>query len=179
MKLKQMLHSCAPWSPDMTGLASHTWAASLFLLWVRLYWGWQFAQTGAGKLGNLEGVEQFFTSLGIPLPELMAVWVGVLESLGGTLLAVGALSRPVALMLTANMAVAFWTADRPALLSIVSAPDQFIAAAPFSFLLASLVVLLFGSGKLSVDFGLAALMARRRQEAEGPQQEATAATMPS
>ena len=45
---------------------------SPFLLAVRLYWGWQFAQTGWGKLGNLDHVTQFFTSLGISAPGIMA-----------------------------------------------------------------------------------------------------------
>ena len=41
-------------------------AQSPFLLFVRLYWGWQFMQTGWGKLHNLAQVTQFFTTLGIP-----------------------------------------------------------------------------------------------------------------
>jgi uncharacterized membrane protein YphA (DoxX/SURF4 family) len=32
---------------------------SPFLLAVRLYWGWQMAQTGWGKLGNLDHVTGF------------------------------------------------------------------------------------------------------------------------
>src|SRR6516162_1022130 len=40
------------------------------LLAVRLYWGWQFAQTGWGKLHNIPHVTEFFMSLGIPAPGL-------------------------------------------------------------------------------------------------------------
>jgi putative oxidoreductase len=47
--------------------------------------------------------------------------------------------------------VAYWTADRDALNAIVSDPDKFVTAAPFLFLLAGLIVLAFGPGKLSLD----------------------------
>ena len=39
---------------------------SPFLLAVRLYWGWQLMQSGWGKLHNIAGVTQFFSSLGLP-----------------------------------------------------------------------------------------------------------------
>ena len=45
-----------------------SWAQSPFFLFVRLYWGFQFMQTGWGKLHNLAHVTHFFTSLGIPAP---------------------------------------------------------------------------------------------------------------
>jgi hypothetical protein len=38
------------------------------MLAVRLYWGWQFMQTGWGKLTNIGKEIQFFTQLGIPAP---------------------------------------------------------------------------------------------------------------
>ncbi len=34
---------------------------------------------------------------------------------------------------------------------MVSSPDKFMAAAPFTFLVASLIILIFGPGKASVD----------------------------
>ena len=63
----------------------------------------------------------------------------------------GLASRPIASMLTANMLVAYVTADWEALLSFISDPNKFMAAAPFTFLAASLIVLIFGAGKLSAD----------------------------
>jgi len=39
---------------------------SLFLLAVRLYWGWQICQTGWGKMHGLPGVVQFFASPASP-----------------------------------------------------------------------------------------------------------------
>jgi putative oxidoreductase len=125
---------------------------SLFLLFVRLYWGWQFCQTGWGKLHNLPHVIEFFTSLGIPAPALNAYFVSGLEFFGGILLALGLGSRLLALMFTADMFVAYITADREALTSIFSKPDDFIAATPFAFLMASLIILIFGPGRFSLDY---------------------------
>ena len=105
---------------------------SPFLLFVRLYWGWQICQTGWGKLHNLPHLIEFFTSLGIPAPALNAYFVSGFEFLGGILLAVGLGSRLIALMLAVDMVVAYITADRAALLSIFSSPSDFYAAAPYT-----------------------------------------------
>jgi len=130
---------------------------SLFLLAVRLYWGWQFHVTGMGKLHDLAKVTDFFTSLGIPAPGPTAVFIALLEFAGGLMLALGLGSRLVALLLTGNMLVAFIAADRDALVSVFSDPDKLYAATPYTFLFAVLIVLIFGPGKLSVD----ALLAKR------------------
>jgi putative oxidoreductase len=129
---------------------------SPFLLAVRLYWGWQFMQTGWGKLTDIGKVVQFFTDLGIPAPALNAYFVSALEFGGGLLLILGLGSRLIALPLAVNMIVAYVVADREALLSIISNPDKFTAAAPYTFLVASLLVLIFGPGRVSLDGLLAA-----------------------
>ena len=128
---------------------------SPFLLAVRLYWGWQFMQAGWGKLHDIGKVVGFFTNLGIPAPALNAYFVSGLEFAGGLLLALGLGSRLIALPLTIDMIVSYITADREALFSIISNPDKFTAAAPYTFLVASLLVLIFGPGKLSLDTLLA------------------------
>src|ERR1700751_2238383 len=89
---------------------------SPFLLFVRGYWGWQLAQSGWGKLHNLSNVTDFFTSLNLPFPAQTAFAISCLELFGGIFLAVGLLSRTTALVLTANMFMAYVTADREALL---------------------------------------------------------------
>ena len=128
---------------------------SPFLLAVRLYWGWQFIQTGWGHLTHLDKVIAYFGDLGIPFPALNAPFISTLEFVGGILLVAGIASRPIALLLTCNMIVAFITGDREALLSVFSDPDKFYAAAPYTFLIASLLVLIFGPGKFSLDTLLA------------------------
>ncbi|HWS98395.1 MAG TPA: DoxX family protein [Candidatus Methylomirabilis sp.] len=125
---------------------------SPFLLFVRLYWGWQFVEDGWGKLHNLPKVIEYFGSLGLPAPGPTAYFVSILELIGGVLLALGLGSRLIAFLLTANMTVAYITGDREALLSIFSDPDKFIAAAPFSYLMASLIVLIFGPGRYALDY---------------------------
>jgi putative oxidoreductase len=137
---------------------------SPFLLAVRLYWGWQFMQTGWGKLTNIGKVIGFFTDLGIPAPALNAYFISALEFGGGLLLILGLGSRLIALPLVINMIVAYIAADREALFSIISNPDKFTAAAPYTFLVASLIVLIFGPGKASVDAWLAGLVGKRSKE---------------
>jgi putative oxidoreductase len=131
------------------GLVSYL--QSPFLLLVRLYWGWQLVQSGWGKLHNLDKVTQFFTSLSLPMPAQTALAISCLEFFGGIFLALGLLSRLTALVLTVNMLMAYITADREALFSIFSDPDKFYAAAPYTFLIASLLVLIFGPGKIALD----------------------------
>jgi len=128
-----------------------SYAQTPFLLFVRLYWGWQLVESGWGKLHNLDKVTEFFTSLGLPMPGSTAVFISSLEFFGGILLALGLFSRVISLMLTVNLITAYITADREALVSIFSDPDKFMAAAPFTFLFASLLILIFGTGKISVD----------------------------
>jgi putative oxidoreductase len=123
----------------------------VFLLAVRLYWGWQLIQSGWGKLHNLDKVTDFFTSLNLPMPAQMAVLISCLEFFGGILLALGLFSRLIALALTINMIMAYVTADKEALHAIFSDPDKFYAAAPYTFLIASLIILAFGPGKICVD----------------------------
>ena len=124
---------------------------SPFLLLVRLYWGWQFIQTGWGKVHNIGQVTEFFTRLGIPAPGLNAHFIAGLELGGGILLVLGLAARPIGLLLTVNMLVAYITADREALFSVISDPDKFYAASPYTFLVASLIVLIFGAGRASLD----------------------------
>jgi len=122
-----------------------------FLLFVRLYWGVQLMQSGWGKLHNLDKVTDFFTSLNLPMPHQMAVIISCLEFFGGFLLAIGLFSRLISLVLTINMIAAYVTADKEALHSIFSDPDKFTAAAPYVFLIASLIVFVFGPGIFSLD----------------------------
>ena len=127
---------------------------SPLLLAVRLYWGWQFFQTGYGKLMHISKVIGFFTSLGIPLPAFNAYFVSWLECAGGILLILGLGSRIIALPLTIDMLVAYITADREALFSIFSDPGKFYASDAYTFLFASLLVLVFGPGKISIDYAI-------------------------
>ena len=105
-----------------------------------------------------------------------AHFVGSLECVGGALLFLGLGSRLVALPLTVNMLVAYITADREALLSIFSDPAKFYAADPFTYFFASLLILVFGPGKISLDAAISYLLKRRATVTESPREAAAAAS---
>jgi putative oxidoreductase len=136
---------------------------SPLLLLVRLYWGWQFAQSGWGRLHHLPQATQFFASLHIPFPEANVVFVSSLEFVGGILLILGLGSRLIGLLLACDMVVAYITADPEALRFIFSDPGKFYNADPYTFLFASLLILIFGPGRFALDWLL-----RRRFEDLAP-----------
>src|ERR1700690_1192286 len=106
---------------------------SPFLLAIRLYWGWQFAQTGWGKMHNIAKITEFFASLNIPFPAFSTDFISGLGFFGGLLLILGLASRLTGFLLAANMLVAYWTADPDALVSVFSAPGKFYVADPYTF----------------------------------------------
>jgi putative oxidoreductase len=136
----------------------HLWVKAIsclqspLLLAMRLYWGWQFFQTGKGKLMNLDRTTGFFESLHIPMPHLNAVMAGSTECFGGLLLLLGLGSRVLTIPLIVTMCVAYATAETDALHAIFSDPDKFVSAAPFEFMLCAIIVLVFGPGKFSLDW---------------------------
>lgn len=141
---------------------------SPLLLVIRIYWGWQFWQTGWGKATNIPHVTEYFISLGLPAPALNAYFISWLEVIGGILLALGLCTRLIAFPLTIDMVVAFVVGDREALGSAFSDPDKFYAASPYTFLFASLLILIFGPGKLSLDALIVWYRKRRVQNSTAP-----------
>lgn len=135
----------------------------LLLLAFRLNWGWQFFETGKGKLVNHADVTNFFSSLHLPLPGLSAWMVGGLECFGGLLLLIGVFSRPAAFLLGGVMLGAYLSVedDRVKLLSMFKDPTPFLNADPFFFLLTAALVLAFGPGMLSLDAALKRLLAKK------------------
>jgi putative oxidoreductase len=117
------------------------------LLVLRLVVGVTFVLHGIDKLGDMSGTEQFFASLGIPAPGLMAPFVAVTETVGGVLLIVGLATPLVGLALAGDMLVALLTAH----------VDQgfFVGEGGFELVLllggASLAIALTGAGRFSID----------------------------
>ncbi len=143
--------------------------APVLLLAFRVHWGLAFLRDGKGKLLNHEAVAQFFAeSVQLPFPELNAWLVGGVELVGGLLILLGLLARPVALVLTINMLVAYLSveSDRAAILGVLSDAQPFIDADPFFYLLTSALVLAFGPGAISLD-ALACKLWRKKQGASG------------
>jgi len=164
-----LLNKVRNWHEKLFSLSAYL--QSPLLLAIRLYWGWQLVQSGWGKLHNLERVTEFFGGLHLPAPAQTALFISSLEFFGGILLAVGLFSRINSLVLTVNLIMAYVTADRGALFLIFSDPDKFMAAAPFTFLCAALVVLIFGAGKISLDTLLGHLLSgEKAKHSEGSAQ---------
>ncbi len=124
---------------------------SPLLLLVRLYWGWQFMQTGWGKLHRIAGVTGYFAQLGLPLPHVTAIFIAWLELIGGIFLILGLMSRPIAFALFIDMLIAYIVGDHAAFFAFFSDPGKFYAADPFTFLAVSLLVLIFGPGCFALD----------------------------
>ena len=124
---------------------------SPLLLILRVWWGWSFAQTGWGKLMNLDRTAGYFASLNLPAPKLNAIAAGSTECLGGVLLLLGLFTRFASPALIVVMFVAYYTAEHEALVGVLHDPDKFTGAAPFLFLLVALIVFAFGPGRLSLD----------------------------
>lgn len=146
MNMKSQLMGCNRWFKTATSSLQ-----SPFLLLIRLYWGWQFMQTGWGKLHNISGITEYFTQLGLPSPHLTVIFIALLEFIGGILLVLGLASRLIAFPLVINMLVAYIVADRDALRSVFSDPGKFYVADPFTFLFACLLILIFGPGRFALD----------------------------
>lgn len=124
----------------------------ILLLLIRAAWGFAFFQAGWGKFGRLEGVAEFFGGMGIPAPEFHAVLVASVETGGGILLLLGLFSRITALPLTITMIVATFTAHIEEFGKLFTEDfTEYLEAAPTPYLLASLIILFFGPGRLSLD----------------------------
>src|SRR5271169_1225000 len=89
-----------------------TWAnrASKAILLVRVLVGWVFLSEGIQKFLFPEtlGVGRF-VKIGIPWPQIMAPFVGVIEIVGGTLLLIGLLTRLAAIPLLIDICVALYS----------------------------------------------------------------------
>ena len=130
----------------------------VLLLLLRLYVGYGFFKSGWGKLQNISTTAEYFVSLGIPLPTLNAFLAGATECFGGLLLLLGVASRVVTIPLIFTMIVAYSTQHIDELRTLWTVPPgksynpaAFFKAAPFLYLLTSLLVLLFGPGVFSID----------------------------
>jgi putative oxidoreductase len=127
---------------------------SPLLLAIRLYWGFQFVQDGWGKLTHLAKVTEFFASLGLPAPWLAALMVALVELCGGILFALGIATRLTSLVLFVNMTMAYLSVpdDRVNFSHILSKPDDFYGATPYTYWFAALLILILGPGVFSVDW---------------------------
>jgi putative oxidoreductase len=132
-------------------------AEPYFAFLLRLSLGVVFARTGYGKLTHLERTVNFFRELGIPAPELQAVFIGTLELAGGICIAVGLLTRVVAIPLAGTMVVAILTALLPEVSGVLDllALDETLYLFLFGWLVAH------GPGAVSLDHVLVRVISTR------------------
>ena len=124
-------------------------------LLMRAVLGFVFVGHGAQKLfgwsggGAMSGTTDFFTFVGVPAPNLMAVVVGLIEFFGGLLILVGFLTVPVSLALVVDMVGAIATFNH-AHGFFVESPD---GGWELNFVLIGLLgaLALLGARKWSVD----------------------------
>jgi putative oxidoreductase len=128
-----------------------TRAISPLLLLIRLYWGWQLATDGWGKLHHLSRVGDYFATLNLPMPAQTALFVSLVELIGGITLAIGLFTRLTALVLFINMTVAFLAAEKDAFFGLLSDPDKFQGASAYNDWFAALLILILGPGLFAID----------------------------
>ena len=115
----------------------------------------------AGFVFLLEGILKFvtpdklgvgrFVKIGIPSPEVLAPFVGVVEIACGLLIVFGLLTRLAALALIIDMLVAIVTTKVPILLHSGFWDMAHEARLDFAMLASSCVLLTVGAGDLSID----------------------------
>jgi putative oxidoreductase len=103
----------------------------------------------AGFLFSLHGVQKLFGALGGKPVELMSQMglAGVIELVGGVLIAVGLFTSPVAFIASGEMAVAYFQAHLPRSIWPIVNGGELAALYCFLFLYFAAM----GSGKWSVD----------------------------
>ena len=130
-------------------LASNASPAAIL---IRFIVGGVFLSEGIQKLLFPEdlGVGRF-TRIGIPSPEVLAPFVGMVEIIGGALLLAGFLTRLAAIPLIINMLVAMTTTKIPALHKSGFWTMAHEARVDYSMLLGCLFLLIVGAGTWSLD----------------------------
>ena len=128
--------------------------------------GWVILiRLAVGAVFLSEGIQKFlfpaslgvgrFTKIGIPAPEIMASFVGVVEIGCGALLILGLLTRLAAMALIINMLVAIFSTKIPILIKSGFWAMAHEARTDYTMLLGCLFFLIVGAGHWSVDARLA------------------------
>jgi putative oxidoreductase len=114
---------------------------------VRLALGLVFVTSGWGKLHGLDDVTQYFESLGIPAAHAQAVFVSLVELVGGAMILVGLGTRVAAMLLIGVMTVAIWTAKLPEIHGLV----ELAGTVEVAYLVAFVWLVVAGAGAASLD----------------------------
>lgn len=124
---------------------------SIFLLAIRLFFGGSFFMAGFNKLHNIQGIADFFAGLGLPFPLFNAYAASLIELICGACLFLGLGSRLASIGLMIVMAVAIYLTNYNELIGLFDDTQKLITQVPFIYFMASLLIFIFGPGKISVD----------------------------
>ncbi len=133
---------------------------------VRLSLGLFFAISGARKLfvaDSRQTMSETLVRAKVPFPHLMTYFVSGVEFLGGSLVAVGFLSRPACVVLLIDMIVATLTSALSTLpkgLSPLSWLDDVLYLPEVLYVLFFIWLICSGPGKFSGDYWLASKLLR-------------------
>jgi len=134
---------------------------SFALLVLRLGIGCQLFYSGRGHLTHIEKTVQAFQEWGVPMARLNVYISGTTELVGGILILLGLASRLISIPLIINFCVAYLAASRDALKHILTDPNDVAGDTAFPFLAASLIILAFGPGWISLDGLIKAIFFKR------------------
>lgn len=123
---------------------SFSWLPPLL---ARITIGWVFFQSGLGKIGNIDRVIGFFTSLGLPAPAFQAHLVAWTECLGGLLLIAGLATRLASIPLSIVMIVAL----RTALADDIDGFSTLAGTMEYLYIVLMVWLMVAGPGKISLD----------------------------
>ncbi len=119
--------------------------------------GTVFVVSGLGKFGvgpkSVGGIGNFggyLASLGVPLPEVFAWIVGLVELFGGLLLLVGLFTRYAAAFIAIDMLAALWLVHIPNGFPVSEGGIEFA----FTLMMVSIAVVLSGPGRLALEYAI-------------------------
>ena len=140
-----MVQPLKRWINAALGLTtSLDWLAPLL---VRIYFGYFWAETGWGKIHNLNAFAQRFVGWGVPYPHISAVLSGYTEWIGGILLMLGLFTRLVSIPLMFNMFVALVMVK----MKEVTAIDDFAEMDEALYMFILFWLIMAGPGRISID----------------------------
>ena len=126
---------------------------SVFLLYMRLTWGHQLFLTGLTKFRDIDSFIKVLAANNYPAPHFHAYEIAILEIIGGVLLFLGLASRLIAIPLILLTLTILTTLHADYLGNFRFVTDPLILAIqqPYPFLITSLLIFIFGPGRISLD----------------------------
>ena len=118
---------------------------------VRILVGYAFFRAGWEKLMEYDLYVGRFVNMGIPVPEVNVVVVGVFESLVGLAVMAGLATRLASAIGIVIMLVAILSVHLPEMKQLFSDPAVVVSANPMPYVLVFAILAVTGPGKLSVD----------------------------